>query len=57
MTLDDWTADRERTVFIVSPMDWTGSWRGFACLDQPAERAQPDQFLRPPSYRSGMDRE
>jgi hypothetical protein len=57
MTLEDWTSDRERTVFVVSPSGLDHFLSGFRAFGPAGGKAYPDQFANPPQYGGGRDRD
>ena len=57
MTLEDWTSDRERTVFVVSPKGLNQFLSGFRAFVPANGQQFPDEFLNPPRYATGRDRE
>jgi hypothetical protein len=56
MTLEDWTSDRERTVFVVSPKGLDQFLSGFRAFGPEGGKQYPDQFVKPPKYATGRDR-
>jgi hypothetical protein len=57
MTLEDWTSDRERTVFVVSPKGLDQFLSGFRAFGPAGGKEYPDPFLTPPTYGSGSRRQ
>jgi hypothetical protein len=55
MTLGDWTSDRERTVFVVSPKGLDEFLAGFRAFG-PAGGGYPAEYELPPEYGSGGGR-
>lgn len=49
MVLSDWTVDRERTVFVVSPPAIDRFFAGFRSLAPATFQGIPNEFLNPPS--------
>ena len=52
-TLEDWTSDRERTVFVVSPRGLDQFLSGFRAFAPAGGTLYPSEFLAPPEYGSG----
>lgn len=57
LTLGDWTSDRERTVFVVSPRGLQHFLSGFRAFGPAGGGKYPAEFESPPEYGTGRERE
>jgi len=57
VTLGEWTSDRERTVFVVTPKGLNQFLAGFRKFGPASGKQYPEEFENPPTYGDGRDRE
>ncbi len=57
VTLGEWTSDRERTVFVVSPKGLDQFLAGFRAFGPASGKQYPDEFVNPPAYGDGRNRD